>query len=300
MSISSSTANRIRKLASIPAALRQGQRFQVTRLTVLKTLFQNPEDAQAFVFQLAQWAAEQLDGEHGHRPSKGERDKFGEPVAQALAAIKKHRRAPDESLEDLYDCMQELSSLQNQYREVPYGVVRSIESMPALIVENAVRCMLHPEEGADLAYVTARDYCERYDPSFGTGLIPASAPRVQEIADFLAKYSFHPLASASASASAKPLRKRRRSRSARSSTASSQATAFSEAYPAIATWVQNGWVEIGSSDGTGVCVRALGVGGQVWAGKTEYSSLEAALADLDAGISDWMAQNTPTVTDPSK
>jgi hypothetical protein len=42
---------------------------------------------------------------------------------------------------------------------------------------------------------------------------------------------------------------------------------------------------------TGVFVRVLDEGGQVWEGKKKYPSLEAALADLDTGIADWMPQH---------
>ena len=52
------------------------------------------------------------------------------------------------------------------------------------LFEQALRCLLHPHEAGSWAYQMARDYAERYDPSHGTGLTPASAPLLQDIADF--------------------------------------------------------------------------------------------------------------------
>ena len=62
-------------------------------------------------------------------------------------------------------------------------------------------------------------------------------------------------------------------------------------YPTLAAWVQDGWVEIGSTDYTRSFVRALDEGGMVWEGATRYSSLDAALSALDAGIAAWIKKN---------
>jgi hypothetical protein len=62
---------------------------------------------------------------------------------------------------------------------------------------------------------------------------------------------------------------------------------FESRYPNIATWVQDGWVEIGRDDYSRSFVRALDIGGMVWEGAESYDSLEAALQDLDDGIAAW-------------
>ena len=53
-----------------------------------------------------------------------------------------------------------------------------------VVVENALKSVLRDHEAPTWLYQAARDYAERYDPRYGTGLIPSSAPMVQEIADF--------------------------------------------------------------------------------------------------------------------
>lgn len=68
--------------------------------------------------------------------------------------------------------------------------------------------------------------------------------------------------------------------------------AFADRYPHITRWVQDGLVEIGwTGFGTRSFVRALDDGGMVWEGAAEYSSLEDALAALDAGIAGFMAKH---------
>jgi hypothetical protein len=62
-------------------------------------------------------------------------------------------------------------------------------------------------------------------------------------------------------------------------------------YPNIASWVQDGWIEIGRDDYSRSFVRALDIGGMVWEGESEYPTLDAALRALDAGIAAWLEEH---------
>ncbi len=66
---------------------------------------------------------------------------------------------------------------------------------------------------------------------------------------------------------------------------------ITEAYPHLAAWVQDGYVEIGRTDWTPSFVRALDEGGMIWEGAPRYASLEAALRALDDGIAKWLEEN---------
>lgn len=63
-----------------------------------------------------------------------------------------------------------------------------IQDKNVLILEDAVRCVLSPHPAPEQAYRLARNYAERYDPRYGTGLIPESAPLVMDIVDFWCEY----------------------------------------------------------------------------------------------------------------
>ena len=53
-----------------------------------------------------------------------------------------------------------------------------------VVVEDALKAILRDDEAPIWLYQAAKDYAERYDSRHGTGLIPSSAPMMQEIADF--------------------------------------------------------------------------------------------------------------------
>ena len=60
-------------------------------------------------------------------------------------------------------------------------------------------------------------------------------------------------------------------------------------YPHLGQWVAEfGTVEIGYCDQTRSFIRVLDEGGIVWKGRRSYSTLDAALADADAGVARWM------------
>ena len=66
---------------------------------------------------------------------------------------------------------------------------------------------------------------------------------------------------------------------------------FEDKYPNVANWVQDGWIEIGYTEGTRSFIRVLGEGGIVWEGKTEYLNVDDALEDAEKGIKDWLGEN---------
>jgi len=84
----------------------------------------------------------------------------------------------------LYDLLSELVNVQNEHRPYKWGAIRIIHSSETLLAEYAVRCLLNPSESAYWGYQVARHYAERYDSHFGTGLIPVSAPLVDDIVEF--------------------------------------------------------------------------------------------------------------------
>ncbi len=67
---------------------------------------------------------------------------------------------------------------------------------------------------------------------------------------------------------------------------------FDKNYPNIAAWVQQGSIEIGYtySGYENTFLRVLDEGGMVWESSKQYDSLDAALADMDAGIAEWCRQ----------
>jgi DNA-binding MarR family transcriptional regulator len=106
-------------------------------------------------------------------------------MTEALAGMEAWQRGPTDDLRQaLADLQWRMQAEQNEHKNIPWGAVRIVTDWDLFLCEEALRCLLHPREPGSWAYEMARDYAERYDASHGTGLTPASAPLLQDIADF--------------------------------------------------------------------------------------------------------------------
>jgi hypothetical protein len=64
---------------------------------------------------------------------------------------------------------------------------------------------------------------------------------------------------------------------------------FSASHPHLWRWVSEfGTVEIGHCPETRSFIRVLDEGGMVWKGRRSYRTLDAALAEAEAGVGRWM------------
>jgi hypothetical protein len=63
----------------------------------------------------------------------------------------------------------------------------------------------------------------------------------------------------------------------------------SASHPYLWRWsAEFGTIEIGHCRQTSSFIRALDEGGIVWKGRRSYRTLDAALADAEAGVARWM------------
>ncbi len=71
----------------------------------------------------------------------------------------------------------------------------------------------------------------------------------------------------------------------------SPADPFADAYPALTRWVrQYGWLELGQASGSRSFIRVFDIGGLVWEGGRGRRGIGAALAQADAAIAKWLAE----------
>jgi hypothetical protein len=174
---------KVRKLAEIAAALRQGQDFSITRLTTLKGLCEDPRAAHAFALFLARHARQKLAQGKAPEPVK----QLGD---QAVTEMEEYLDEPsDERKDRLRALLREVEAQQNEFKRVSWNQVRLIHFRDLLVIEEALRCLLADRGTMPIwAYQAARDYAEQYNPRYGTGLIPSSAPMMEDIAGFWADY----------------------------------------------------------------------------------------------------------------
>jgi hypothetical protein len=189
---------RIRKLAGLPDEIRESRwAVSITRLTVLKSLCQQPDMANRFTAYLARKTFEHLLKErsrsaHAASPTELSHRRMMEDALEGMAAW---QRGPTEKLRrTLYDVLGRMRAEQNEHRNIPFGAVRLITDSKLLMVEYALECHLASErEVGTWAYQTARHYTERYEGSQGTGLISASIPLVRDVIDFwMTEYALTP------------------------------------------------------------------------------------------------------------
>ncbi len=181
------TVKKIHALVEIASDLRQGKDFNITRLTILKVLCSEPEAAAQFSLHLAK-KTQQVMKRPRRSPPKTQR-RYQRLVGKAVRGMTKHlKEGTTETKSSLDDVHSEIQGVQNQYEHQRWGAVRIIKSRELLVVETALECILRPWASSDLGYHLARQYAERYNSRYGTGLIPESAPMVEDIAEFWGRH----------------------------------------------------------------------------------------------------------------
>src|SRR5439155_7511406 len=116
---------------------------------------------------------------------------YQQVVDEAIRQMQRSIEHPTQEAADLVHAwLSDVRAVQDRYEQQAWGPVRIIESTEALIIEQALSCLLYPTNAADWGYRIARQYVERYNARYGTGLIPESAPMVEAIADFWCQYHF--------------------------------------------------------------------------------------------------------------
>ncbi len=173
---------KVKKLSEVAEELRQGKDFPVTRLTTIKSLCGEPEATAAFALFLAQKIQSKMRQEESP-------ERYRELVDRAVKELKPYLTDPtEERKERLSSLCREMEAEQNEYERIGWNIVRMVRSKDLVVVEESLKSVVRGYEAAIWAYHAAKDYAERYDARYPSGLIPSSAPMVEEIAGFWRKY----------------------------------------------------------------------------------------------------------------
>ena len=181
---------KIRQLATMAAELHEGASFNITRLTTLKSLCEEATVAARFAVHLARLTHQKM--QEQRRPSHLNAEKwehYKQVVDEAVRQMERYVEQPTpQTTNPLWTLQSQVRALQDRYEQQAWGPVRIIESTEVLLIEYALSCLLQPTASADWGYRLARQYTERYDSRYGTGLIPESASLVEDIADFWCQF----------------------------------------------------------------------------------------------------------------
>jgi hypothetical protein len=151
---------------------------ELESVTTIKGLCKDPRAARSFAMFLAVHVRRMAEEKKATERVEG-------LMGWAITEMESYLDDPTkERKERLHDRLREIEQEQDEYKRISWGQVRIVHSMELVVVENALKSILREHEAPFWLYQAARDYAERYDPRHGTGLIPASAPMMREIADF--------------------------------------------------------------------------------------------------------------------
>ena len=180
---------KIQALAKIAADLRHGKDYNITRLTLIESLCSDPDAAAKFALHIAKLAQRQFKARRSGDTKPTKRQEYGRLIAAAIPAMTRYLKSPTETTKSkLWELYERAKEAQNKVEHQQWADVRIIECWELLIVEKAMECMLYPMHASIIGYQVARKYAEKYDPHYGTGLIPKSASMVEEIAEFWGRH----------------------------------------------------------------------------------------------------------------
>lgn len=189
---SSAVVKKISTFAQIAQELHQGKDFNITRLTSLKSLCADPQAAGQFCLYLARLTQQKLQDKE--KPDHLEEEIWlycKQLINEAIPEMETYLAEPTKEEEKLLqNLLSRVQEVNNQYKNQNWGPVRIIQSTDVLLIEKALCGILRPSESSDWGYQVAREYAERYNPRYGNGLIPESAPMVEDIANFWSQYYF--------------------------------------------------------------------------------------------------------------
>lgn len=178
------------RVAQIAAELRQGKDFNITRLTLLKSLCSDPEAAAKFALHLAKRTLEKMKSQDcPSHITPEDWEHYQRLATQAVRRMTKHLKQRTPAGESpLHELLQIIRNAQGEFERQQWGLVRQIHSRDLLTVETALKCVLRPIASQLLAYDLARQYSKRHNSRFFHELIPESAPMVEDIAEFWGRH----------------------------------------------------------------------------------------------------------------
>jgi hypothetical protein len=167
----------VRKLDEIVEAIRGKENVQITRLTVVKKLCENPDAACKFALFLARKGQKRL-------REKKVKERYRQLANRAVREMRSYLDDPNEDRKErLWSLLLDIEAEQNEYESMRWGAVRNIKSWDLLIVEKALRTILKPDEAKYWLYQASRDYV-----GSSIWFERRSIPLIEDIARFWRRY----------------------------------------------------------------------------------------------------------------
>jgi hypothetical protein len=168
------------KILSIIDSIHENGSQELTRLTVLKKWFQDPNRLSAFSIFIAKRVV------HRNQKSQGDAGKLFQEARELLAPVDElNPTISEQQIEKVCDSLHEY---QNDTKKLKWARVRIIKVNDLFIIEEAFKILLWDLGNPSSGYRLAAKYCENYDPSYGNNLNKGSVKALKEIANFIMRY----------------------------------------------------------------------------------------------------------------
>jgi hypothetical protein len=129
---------KIQTLAQIAADLRQGKDYNITRLTLIKSLCSDPDAAAEFTLYIAKLAQRQFKARRPGDTKSQKTQTYGKLIAAAMPAMTRCLKSPTEKTEStLWELYERAKEAQSRVEHQQWADVRIIECWELLIVEKA-------------------------------------------------------------------------------------------------------------------------------------------------------------------
>jgi len=163
--------------------------IDITRLTIIKYLCRDPLAMIAYAYFLANKISPLIEYKEKEVPLK-------KIVEESIALMKKilDKSFQQEQLlfeetdkKQLWNLCYQLQRSQNTVEKRGWNHIRVITNWRIMMIEQTLECFIH-HENPKKGYELSKYYTEKYDSSYGTGLIPKSLEYLQDVVHFWVGY----------------------------------------------------------------------------------------------------------------
>lgn len=168
------------KLLSIASDIEGKGPQELTRLTVLKRWFKDPERLRSFAIFIARRACSR----------KGKTTGKEATLFKKTSELLKNAPVCDPliSADEAKSLFHELSSYQSECQKHGWNTTRILKNNNLYLIEEGLRIYLWNNTDPSAGYRLAVSYCEHYAPLYGTKLDDKSLFKIDEIVRFMFNY----------------------------------------------------------------------------------------------------------------
>lgn len=178
-------STKIDKLIRMRDELSKGKSFSITRLIALKSIIQDKAHTDAFALYISQKTQTRIRNIEPNYIKNWAEDK--KLINLAAIAIRKYLSEPRQaSSHELTELLKKLENMQKWVKEPSWSEsLRIIKNDYAVILDDALRCILYRDESNRMVYEMASHYVLAFSYGYRRELTPSSLPSIDDIITFL-------------------------------------------------------------------------------------------------------------------